>query len=70
MKIAIYKDTFANNRGADIVVKNLAFGLEERGHKVTLFNKTEFAADSAAVPYRSCLSVPALDKTLAAQSHH
>jgi hypothetical protein len=24
MKIAIYKDTFANNRGADIAVKNLA----------------------------------------------
>ena len=44
MKIAIYKDTFANNRGADIAVKNLAAGLEERGHKVTLFDKTEFAA--------------------------
>ena len=26
MKIAIYKDTFANNRGADIAVKNLAGG--------------------------------------------
>ena len=44
MKIAIYKDTFANNRGADIAVKNLAAGLEERGHKVTLFDKTEFVA--------------------------
>ena len=44
MKIAIYKDTFVNNRGADIAVKNLAAGLEERGHKVTLFDKTEFAA--------------------------
>ena len=43
MKIAIYKDTFANNRGADIAVKNLAAGLEERGHEVTLFDKTEFA---------------------------
>ena len=29
MKIAIYKDTFANNRGADIAVKNLAFGTNE-----------------------------------------
>ena len=44
MKIAIYKDTFANNRGADIAVKNLAAGLEERGHKVALFDKTEFTA--------------------------
>lgn len=44
MKIAIYKDTFANNRGADIAVKNLAAGLVERGHEVTLFDKSEFAA--------------------------
>ena len=44
MKIGIYKDTFANNRGADIAVKNLAAGLEERGHEVTLFDKAEFAA--------------------------
>lgn len=44
MKIAIYKDTFANNRGADIAVKNLAAGLEERGHAVTLFDKAEFDA--------------------------
>lgn len=43
MKIAIYKDTFANNRGADIAVKNLAAGLSERGHAVTLFDKSEFA---------------------------
>ena len=44
MKIAIYKDTFANNRGADIAVKNLAVGLGGRGHEVTLFDKTEFSA--------------------------
>ena len=43
MKIAIYKDTFANNRGADIAVKNLAAGLSERGYEVTLFDKSEFA---------------------------
>ena len=43
MKIAIYKDTFANNRGADIAVKNLASGLTGRGHIVTLFDKSEFA---------------------------
>ena len=43
MKIGIYKDTFANNRGADIAVKNLASGLGERGHEVTLFDKSEFA---------------------------
>lgn len=42
MKIAIYKDTFRNNRGADIAVKNLAEGLVERGHKVTLFTKEQF----------------------------
>ena len=44
MKIGIYKDTFANNRGADIAVKNLAAGLSERGHEVTLFDKSEFEA--------------------------
>ena len=43
MKIAIYKDTFANNRGADVAVKNLAAGLVERGHAVTLFDRTQFA---------------------------
>ena len=43
MKIGIYKDTFSNNRGADIAVKNLAAGLSERGHAVTLFDKSEFA---------------------------
>jgi glycosyltransferase involved in cell wall biosynthesis len=43
LKIGIYKDTFANNRGADIAVKNLASGLSERGHEVTLFDKSEFA---------------------------
>ena len=44
MKIGIYKDTFANNRGADIAVKNLAVGLGERGHNVTRLEKTQFAA--------------------------
>jgi glycosyltransferase involved in cell wall biosynthesis len=44
MKIGIYKDTFANNRGADIAVRNLAAGLAERGHAVALFDKTGFAA--------------------------
>ena len=44
MKIGIYKDTFANNRGADIAVKNLAAGLVERGHEMTLFDKSEFEA--------------------------
>ena len=43
LKICIYKDTFANNRGADIAVKNLSAGLSERGHAVTLFDKSEFA---------------------------
>ena len=42
MKIAVYKDTFANNRGADIAVRNLAAGLGERGHEVTLFDKAQF----------------------------
>lgn len=42
MKIGLYKDTFANNRGADIAVKNLAAGLAERGHEVGLFDKDEF----------------------------
>lgn len=45
MKIAIYKDTFSNNRGADVAVKNLASGLSERGHAVTLFDKTRFDSE-------------------------
>ena len=44
MKIAVYKDTFANNRGADVAVKNLAAGLSERGHDVSLFDKSLFEA--------------------------
>lgn len=44
MKLGIYKDTFANNRGADIAVKNLAAGLSEHGHVVTLFEKSQFSA--------------------------
>ena len=43
MDIAIYKDTFVNNRGADIAIRNLAAGLSERGHVVTLFDKSGFA---------------------------
>ena len=43
MKIGIYKDTFANNRGADIAVKNLAVGFGERAHNVTRLDKTQFA---------------------------
>ena len=41
-KVAIYKDTLANNRGADAAVRSLADGLAERGHVVTLFTKDEF----------------------------
>lgn len=44
MKIGIYKDTFANNRGAGIAVKNLVAGLLECWHSVTLFNKSHFAS--------------------------
>ena len=43
MKIGIYKDTFANNRGADIAVKNLVAWLVEREHSVTLFDRAVFA---------------------------
>lgn len=42
MTVGIYKDTLANNRGADVAVRNLAAGLAERGHSVTLFTKSEF----------------------------
>ena len=44
MKIAVYKDMFANNCGADIAVNNLATGLGERGYEVMLFDKSEFEA--------------------------
>ena len=38
MKIAVYKDAFADNRVADAAVKSLVAGLSERGHEVTLFD--------------------------------
>ena len=44
LKIAVYKDTLANNRGADVAVRNLVEGLAERGHAVTLITRDEFAA--------------------------
>jgi glycosyltransferase involved in cell wall biosynthesis len=44
MRIAIYKDTLANRRGADVAVVGLAEGLRERGHDAVLFEKDELAA--------------------------
>ena len=44
MRIAIYKDTLANRRGADFAVAALADGLRERGHDAVLFEKGELAA--------------------------
>ena len=44
MKVAIYKDTLANSRGADKAVAALAEGLRERGHDVVLFEKSDFSA--------------------------
>ena len=41
MRIALYKDTLANNRGADVAVRNLVAGLSERGHEAILFEKPE-----------------------------
>ena len=43
MKIGIYKDTFANARGADVAVKWLAAGLAERGHDAVAFEKNALA---------------------------
>ena len=43
MRIAIYKDTLANGRGADDAVIALAAGLRERGHDAVLFEKGDFA---------------------------
>ena len=42
MRIGIYKDTLANNRGADKAVIALAEGLRERGHDAVLFEKKDF----------------------------
>lgn len=42
MRIGIYKDTLANNRGADIAVLALAEGLRERGHDAVVFKKGDF----------------------------
>ena len=41
MNIGLYKDTLAARRGADVAVCNLADGLSERGHAVTLFERSE-----------------------------
>ena len=44
MRIGIYKDTLANNRGADRAVRNLANALAERGHDAVLFEKPALQA--------------------------
>ena len=44
MRIALYKDSLANGRGADVAVQALAAGLRERGYRATLFEKGELAA--------------------------
>lgn len=44
MRIAIYKDTLANKRGADVAVLALADGLRERGHEAVVFEKGEIAS--------------------------
>jgi len=50
MVIHVYKDTLANNRGADVAVRNLAAGLSERGHAVVLFEKPELDVRLREVP--------------------
>lgn len=44
MRIALYKDTLANRRGADVAVLALAEGLRERGHDAVVFEKGELGA--------------------------
>jgi len=41
MKIAMYKDTVANRRGADAAVMALAAGLEERGHCAVMVERRD-----------------------------
>jgi len=43
VKLAVYKDTLANNRGADVAVRGLVAALQARGHEVTLFERNRFA---------------------------
>ena len=43
MRIGIYKDTFANGRGADVAVKWLAAGLASRGHETIAFERPSLA---------------------------
>lgn len=45
MRIAIYKDTLANNRGADVAVQYFTAGLSERGHAVVLDNLISFGTE-------------------------
>ena len=44
MRVGIYKDTFANGRGADVAVKRLAAGLTARGHEAVAFERESLAA--------------------------
>lgn len=48
MKIAIYKDTFANHRGADIAAMSLGDGLGSRGHEVSLVSDDVLAGNGDA----------------------
>lgn len=43
MRVAIYKDTLKNRRGADNAVLALACGLRERGHDAVVFEKDALA---------------------------
>lgn len=46
MKTAFYKDTFANNCGADSAVKNITVGVNERRYTITLFEKSGVAENA------------------------
>ena len=52
MKIAIYKDTLGNGRGADAATAALAEGLSDRGHEVSLF--TDDGAGFPGSPFPVC----------------
>ena len=43
MRILVYKDNLSTGRGADRAVENFAAGLAERGHEVSLMEKSQFA---------------------------
>ena len=56
MRIAVYKDSFAANRGADVAVRFLIDGLRARGHDVTTVTDEEPGPRGRVSGYDVCIA--------------